>query len=239
MKIFDRFNKAIFKFVAVLALFIVAAPALAAEKSQVTRVILARHGQTEFNRKDIFQGNADPSLNATGFKQAELLAQALKNTHIDVFISTPFKRAIQTTEKVAALHNQKIAYTDVRFKTIDFGDLTGMTRPDAYKKYPEIEKQLKETPWLVKYPGGESFADVGDRGMKALEDAVKKYPGKTIFIGAHRTVNRAVIIRALGMDPSMFLKLGQDNTCINVLEYENGQWRLMLLNSTVHLNGKY
>ena len=41
------------------------------------------------------------------------------------------------------------------------------------------------------------------------------------------------------MDPSMFLKLGQDNTCINVLEYENGQWRLMLLNSTVHLNGKY
>ena len=80
---------------------------------------------------------------------------------------------------------------------------------------------------------------MGDRGIKALEDAVKKYPGKTIFIGAHRTVNRAVIIRALGMDPSMFLKLGQDNTCINVLEYENGQWRLMLLNSTVHLNGKY
>ena len=38
---------------------------------------------------------------------------------------------------------------------------------------------------------------------------------------------------------AMFLKLGQDNTCVNVLEYENGQWRLMLLNSTVHLNGKY
>ena len=83
----------------------------------------------------------------------------------------PQKKSLLCTTK-------KIAYTDDRFKTIDFGDLTGMTRPDAYKKYPEIEKQLKETPWLVKYPGGESFSDVGDRGMGALTDAVKNIRAK-------------------------------------------------------------
>jgi len=68
----------------------------------------------------------DIPLNATGIRQAELLAESLKDVPIDVFISSPLKRAFVTTEKCAQLHGKEIAYTDDRLKEINFGLWAGM-----------------------------------------------------------------------------------------------------------------
>lgn len=62
-----------------------------------------------------------------------------------------------------------------------------------------------------------------------------KYQGKTVLVAAHDAVNKAIICDIMGLDMSHFWQIKQDNTCINVLEYDKGQWRVVLLNSTAHM----
>lgn len=203
--------------------------------AEVTTVLLVRHGETYYNAEKRYQGNLDIKLNKNGLKQAELLAKSLKNYPIDVFISSPLSRAYVTTEKVAAEHGMTIAYTDDRFKEVDFGDWSGELIADLKVKYPDQFKLWQERPWLMTFPNGENLRDMQYRGRAALEDAVAKYPGKTIFIGAHSHLNAVIICSILGLDTEHFKQIQQNNTCVNVLKYEDGAWRLVLLNSVAHL----
>ena len=69
----------------------------------------------------------------------------------------------------------------------------------------------------------------------AFDDYAQKYAGKTVLVVAHDAVNKAVICDLLGLSQAAFWQIKQDNTCINVLEEQDGRWRLVLLNSTTHL----
>ena len=83
--------------------------------------------------------------------------------------------------------------------------------------------------------GGESLEDVRKRARAAFDDYATKYTDKTVLVAAHDAVNKAIICDLLGLDMSHFWQIKQDNTCINVLEYNEGIWRVVLLNSTNHL----
>jgi len=94
--------------------------------AESTTVILVRHGETPYNAEKRWQGILDIPLNDNGLKQAKLLAKSLKDYPIDVFISSPLKRAYVTTETVAKSHGMEIAYTDERLREINFGDCAGL-----------------------------------------------------------------------------------------------------------------
>lgn len=212
--------------------FIFVPAQVSAEK---TTVILVRHGETVYNAQKRVQGFLDIALNENGIKQAKLLAKSLKNYPIDVFIASPLSRAYVTTETVAKLHNMKIAYTDDRLKEINFGDFAGLNPDEQMEKFPKETQQFYSTPWLVTFPNGENFRDLQYRARAALEDAVAKYHGKTIFIGAHSFVNKVIICSVLGIDLEHFWHIEQSNTCVNVLECNDGVWSLMTMNSVAHL----
>jgi len=203
--------------------------------AEVTTVILVRHGETPYNAVKRYQGHLDIPLNETGLKQAQLLAKSLKDYPIDVFISSPLSRAYVTTQTVAKAHGATIAYTDDRLREVDYGDWSGQYVADLKVKYPEQFKLWQERPWLITFPNGENLRDMQYRGRAALEDAVAKYPGKTIFIGAHSHINTVILCSVLGLDPEHFKQIRQNNTCVNVLKYEDGVWQLVLLNSVAHL----
>lgn len=82
---------------------------------------------------------------------------------------------------------------------------------------------------------GESLEDVRRRARAAFDEYAAKYEGKTVLVAAHDAVNKAIICDLLGLDMSHFWQIKQDNTCVNVLEYTGGTWRVVLLNSTQHL----
>ena len=73
------------------------------------------------------------------------------------------------------------------------------------------------------------------RARAAFDDYAATYTDKTVLVAAHDAVNKAIICDLLGLDMSHFWQIKQDNTCINVLEYNEGVWRVVLLNSTNHL----
>ena len=99
-----------------------ALPVQAAKNDEpVTTVILVRHGQTDYNKENRYQGFLDIPLNKKGLAQADQLAASLKDVHIDVFIASPLKRAYVTTEKCAKAKGMEISYTDERLKEINYG----------------------------------------------------------------------------------------------------------------------
>lgn len=208
-------------------------------KEEVTRVILVRHGETDYNKEDKYQGTLDIPLNETGIKQAELLAESLKDIPIDVFISSQLSRAYLTTKICADKQGKTIAYTDKRFEETDYGDWAGKSKKEIKKLYPKESKMMSEQRWKFTPPHGESLKQIERRYREALEDAVKKYPGKTIFIGAHSKGNMALLCSVMNIGLKHFHDIAQDNTCVNVLEYKNGKWKVILMNSVQHLGYLY
>lgn len=203
--------------------------------AEKTTVILVRHGRTTYNAQGRPQGFLDIPLSEEGLSQAKLLAESLKDYPIDVFIASPLSRAYVTTETVAKLHGMTIAYTDDRLREMNYGDYAGLTPEEQQQKFPEVYKTLHSRPWLVQFPNGENLRDLQYRSREAIEDAVAKYPGKTIFIGAHSRVNMAIISSVMGIDLEHFWQIGSDNTSVNVLQYEDGVWSVVLMNSVAHL----
>ena len=223
----------------VIVLLLIPLNAFAADKIEVTTVILVRHGETDYNRQRRFQGLKDMPLNETGINQARLLAERLKDVQIDVFISSPMRRAVATTKAVAELHNMPIAYTDERLVELNYGDWAGEYKADIAEQYPKLHYVWKNKPHKMKFPNGETLKQVQARYRAALDEAVAKYPGKTIFIGAHSKGNMALLCELFDVGLDHFYFFPQDNTCINVLQYEGGKWHVVLLNSVDHLGYVY
>lgn len=217
-----------------------ALPVQAAKNDEpVTTVILVRHGQTDYNKQERYQGFLDIPLNENGLAQADQLAASLKDVPIDVFIASPLKRAYVTTEKCAKAKGMEISYTDERLKEINYGKWAGHSKKEIAKTDPKASKLWNKTPWKVRPPEGESLAELSARYRAALDDAVQRYPGKTIFIGAHSKGNMALLCNVLGISLEHYPQFEQDNTCVNVLKYKNGQWKLVLMNSVSHTGKLY
>lgn len=200
----------------------------------MVRIILIRHGETNWNLQGRYQGQEDTRLSEKGFAQAGLLAQGLKNVHLDLCISSPLKRSFLTCKACADLHHLPV-HSDKRLTEINHGAWEGELACEIQAHYPEEFKKWHTEPHKVQMPGGENLEDVRRRARAAFDEYAEKYEGQTILVAAHDAVNKASICDLLGLDMSHFWHIKQDNACINVLEYNEGVWRAVLLNSTTHL----
>lgn len=195
------------------------------------KLILLRHGQTNWNKEGRYQGQIDTDLSPLGEEQASKLALALKSLKIDYFIASPLKRAYETACKSAKYHNLEVI-KDERLLEINHGTWEG-------KLSSEIDEDLlrlwKSAPHLVKMPNGESLDDILARVKLAIDEYLAKYDGKTIAVFAHDAVNKVLISYVLGLELSSFWNITQDNTCINVLELSKDFTKIISLNNTSHL----
>lgn len=200
----------------------------------MVRIILVRHGETTWNVAGRYQGQEDTPLSPRGIEQGHALAQGLKDIPIDLCISSPLKRSYDTCKYCADLHQLPVA-TDARLIEINHGAWEGQLAADIAARYPTEFNLWHTQPHLVQMPGGENLEDVRKRARAAFDDYANKYDSKTILVAAHDAVNKAIICDLLGLGMERFWQIKQDNTCINVLEYSGGVWRMVLLNSTCHL----
>ena len=201
----------------------------------MTRIILVRHGETTWNIEGRYQGQEDTPRSERGLQQGHLLAEGLRNIPIDFAISSPLQRSYQTCKFCAELHGLEVN-TDDRLLEINHGSWEGVLAANIQKQYPVEFALWHSQPEKVQMPGGgESLEDVRKRVRAAFDEYAKKYDGKTILVAAHDAVNKAIICDLLGLGMEHFWQIKQDNTCINVLEYNDGVWRVVLLNSTNHM----
>jgi len=200
----------------------------------MTSVYLVRHGQTAWNKEEIFRGRTDVPLDETGLKQAELAGQYFKGIEIHAIYSSPLSRAWQTAQKIAQIQTVKVEPLE-GILDMSFGDWEGHAHQEIRKMDNETYRQWVESPHLVKLPGGESLDDVRGRAMAALEEVLRKHSEKTIVLVSHRVVCKVMICTILGLDNSHFWQIAQDTTAINLIQYKKGKYILSLMNETCHL----
>ena len=199
----------------------------------MTEIILARHGETQWNVEEVFRGRIDIELNETGIKQAELLAEYLSGIKIDAIYSSPLRRALKTAEMIASYHklDVEIAPGLVDF---DYGEWQGLAHQQVKDKYRELYAEWINSPDQVKMPTGESLDDVRERAMGVVSDVIAKYEG-TVVLVSHRVVNKVLICALLGLDNSHFWNIRQDTCGITTFTYQNGRFILIKHNDTSYL----
>ena len=204
----------------------------------MTRFIMVRHGETVWNHEGRYQGQIDTPLSPVGLKQGKLVAEALKNVSFDVVYASPLSRSYDTAVMCAKFHGLNVE-KDERLLEINHGKWEGLFADDIKALYPELLERWRTTVVDVQMPDGECIEDVRKRAMEAFREYAEKHEGQTVLVVAHDAVNKAVLCDILEMEQNHFWQMKQDNTCINVFEYDHGKWRLVLMNSTVHLGFLY
>jgi probable phosphoglycerate mutase len=205
----------------------------------MTRIVLVRHGQTEWNRVERFRGQADVPLDQTGLAQAEATARRVAAEWQPVAVySSPLSRAVKTAEAIAQQFRLPVqihrGLTD-----INYGQWQGLTPDEARDRWPEMVDAWYRTPETAQIPGGETLNHLRVRVMEAVRELAARHQETTIVLVGHTVVNRAILLGILGLRNDRFWRLGQDTCAINVFEVdgEGKDFTLVSMNDTCHLRG--
>jgi len=175
-------------------------------------LVLVRHGQSEWNLKNLFTGWRDVDLTATGVDEAKSAGRKLKAKGLafDVGYTSALKRAQRSLDlMLAELGTPSIPITrDLALNERDYGDLSGLNKDDARAKWGEEQVHTWRRSYAVAPPGGESLRDTGARVWpyyihRILPDVLS---GKRVLIAAHGNSLRALIMALDGMTADEIVK---------------------------------
>ncbi len=184
----------------------------------MTRLILIRHGETDWNVEGRYQGQADPPLNEKGLEQAHQLVEELEGVGLEVLFTSPLLRAKQTAEVVAdplGIHLQ----IEPRLMEIHQGDWQTRLRSEIESLYPDLFHRWETEPWEVSPPEGEHLNQVQRRVNTALDEILTRHQGQTVGIVAHRIPIALIKMRFQGMDADI----------VRRLHLPNGYWEEMVV----------
>jgi broad specificity phosphatase PhoE len=189
------------------------------ECTKMTRLVLIRHGETDWNVEGRYQGQADPPLNAKGMAQAaELAGRLAKLPRLDIIYSSPLLRASQTAEVVADKLGGPL-HLESRFMEIHQGDWQTRLRSEIEGLYPELFKSWETTPWEVCPPQGETLQQVQERVYAAIDEIITRHPEERVGIVSHRIPLALIKLRYQeGMDRDIVRSLHIPNVYFEVLE---------------------
>ena len=146
----------------------------------MTTLLLARHGETDWNREGRWQGWADPPLNEAGRAQAQALAEQLRTTPFDAVYSSDLRRAHETAVIVAAPHAVPVV-SDPGLREIDVGSWSGLTREEIARRFPGAER-----------PGGETREEHLARVLHTVERIARAHVGERLLVVSHGGTMRAL-----------------------------------------------
>jgi len=204
----------------------------------MTRMILVRHGETEWNRVEHFREHADVPLNETGLVQAKAMARRVAAEWRPVAIySSPLARAVKTAEAVA-WHFGLSVQVHPGLIDIDYGEWQGLTPREAKERWPEVIDVWYNTPHTARIPGGETLDELRARAERMMNEQAARHQGQTIVLVGHTVINRVILLGVLGLGNDHFWRLRQDTCAINTFEVEGGFFTIGSLNETYHLRSK-
>ena len=174
-------------------------------------LVLVRHGQSLWNLENRFTGWRDIGLSANGKGEAKRAGEKLKGFKFDVAYTSVLKRAISTLDIMLKTmrHKKILVKKNWRLNERDYGNLVGMNKDDARKKYGEAQVHKWRRSYDIRPPGGESLKDTATRTLpyfnKYIMKDIKK--GKNVLVAAHGNSLRSIIMKLDGLTKSEVLKL--------------------------------
>jgi 2,3-bisphosphoglycerate-dependent phosphoglycerate mutase len=176
-------------------------------------LVLVRHGQSEWNLKNLFTGWRDVDLTELGREEAKTGAEKLKarGTKFDIAFTSALKRAQKTNDIILDTLDQTGLKTirDQALNERDYGDLSGLNKDDARKKWGEEQVHIWRRSYDIQPPGGESLKDTGARVWPYYLHVMQPHVlrGETVLVSAHGNSLRALIMALEGKSGEEIVKL--------------------------------
>ena len=188
----------------------------------MTRVYLARHGESDWNVERRWQGHADRPLTARGREQAHALAERLADVELEVVYASDLRRAWETAEAVAAPRGLEVVRLP-ELREVDVGSWCGFTRDECAGRFPDAFARWQEggTGW----EDGESYEEMGERILAAVKRLAAENPDVAILVVSHGGPIRAVHAHALGVDIATHRRTGpvEPNARLSSVSVEDGR----------------
>jgi alpha-ribazole phosphatase len=194
-------------------------------------LLLVRHAEATADARGRCYGRLDVELSAEGRAQSRRLAGKLSREHVDVVVSSSLMRARATAEAIADLHGLDVTVLD-DLRELDFGDLEGRTYEEISAMWPEIFERWMHSPSTVRFPNGESYADLRRRAARAITALSANHDGLRVVAVTHGGVVRAVLADALGLRGEDLFRLAIDTSSVTRLHWLNGEILVRKVNST-------
>jgi alpha-ribazole phosphatase len=187
----------------------------------VTTVYLARHGESDWNAANRFQGHSDRPLTEEGRRQADALAELVAQENVDAIYSSPLIRALETARIVAARTGLEVTELD-GLREVDTGSWSGLSRADVQERFPEGFER-----WIAGGSGwedGETYEEMGERVLRAIRAIAAAHPNGRVLVVSHGGPIRAVQSAAEGIDLHEFRRLRpvEPNARLSAVAVENG-----------------
>lgn len=196
-----------------------------------TRILLIRHGETEWNRTHRFQGRSDTPLNETGIRQAEEAALMVKDESLTAVYSSPLSRALETARRIKVYHPRPLLIIESGFIEMDLGEFDGMEAREWGRQNPDFMKSWLENPGKQKMPGGESLEEVQQRAVSTLNRIVGDLPqNSSILICSHNFVILSLLCHAKGLSLDGFRGLRQANGAMSIICIKNNRMEVTAMN---------
>ena len=187
-----------------------------------TTILLARHGETDWNAVGRWQGHTDRALTERGRRQAAELAERLANDEIDAVYSSDLIRAVETAEPVAKRLGLPLQ-TLPELREVDVGTWAGLTRDEVAERFPDGFRRWSE--WQTGWEDGETYDEMGERVVGAILRLAGEHPGQRILVVSHGGAIRALHAAAAGIDIATFRQLRQvvENARVTSILVESGR----------------
>jgi broad specificity phosphatase PhoE len=164
----------------------------------VTTLLLARHGETDWNRDGRWQGHTDTTLNERGRAQAGALAAEVAGLSIGAVYSSDLARAAETAEIVAGRLGVPVRM-DPRLRELHLGGWEGLTTPEIEERYPTEIARWRSDDGSIAVPGRESYAQMGERVVAALTEIATAHPSDDVLVVLHGGPIRGLLAYAAGL----------------------------------------
>ncbi|HMO47549.1 MAG TPA: histidine phosphatase family protein [Rubrivivax sp.] len=203
----------------------------------MTDFIVIRHGETDWNRQQRFQGQIDVPLNDTGRQQAQRLAAALAGERFDLLLSSDLQRARQTAQPLERAPALALALAQAAWREQAFGVLDGLDVPTIRTRHPQLwaQWQLHDADYAP--PGGESVRQFHARVIAQLRALADAHPHQTLLLVTHGGVLDMLWRTANGLSLHGPRACAIPNTGINRLRWRGGTLDILRWADATHLAG--
>ncbi len=199
------------------------------------KLILVRHGQTDWNRDGRCQGVADIELNDFGRLQIEELALSLRHEEIVAVYSSDLIRARDTAVEIARHHELEVKI-DPDIREMDQGELEGLMFDEIRERYAHVLEEWRESPETLRLPKGESLVEVQARAWRAFQALQSRHMGETVVAVSHNLTIMTLLCKISGDGLGSFRKYNMDAASKHTVLCSNRGLSIEVFNDVSHLN---
>ena len=164
---------------------------------KISTLVLVRHGQSQWNKENLFTGWKDPDLTEKGIEEAINAGKKIKQTNINFHLhfTSKLERAQRTGNLIMQELGEDIPTSENKaLNERDYGDLSGLNKDDARKKWGDEQVHIWRRSYDISPPGGESLKDTHDRVIPFFKESIEpEISSKNILIAAHGNSLRALV----------------------------------------------